>query len=168
MQAAGLIVLVLVLAAPAYRNLGQYSDFYDGGVYLESARMLAAGYAPYRAVFISQPPAWLKLIQWSFALFGQNMSGGQMLTVSTLVLTAVAVGFIVLDRGFWLGAVLTCATILLSPLAFFWAREITGELPSAAFAAVSTAARYRSRRLRARLRSASARQSIARRRWPGH
>jgi hypothetical protein len=62
-----------------------------------------------------------------------------MLTVSTLVLTAVAVGFIVLDRGFWLGAVLTCATILLSPLAFFWAREITGELPSAAFAAVSLA-----------------------------
>jgi hypothetical protein len=139
LQAAGLIVLVLVLAAPAYRNLGQYSDFYDGGVYLESARMLAAGYAPYRAVFISQPPAWLKLIQWSFALFGQNMRGGQMLTVSTLVLTAVAVGFIVLDRGFWLGAVLTCATILLSPLAFFWAREITGELPSAAFAAVSLA-----------------------------
>jgi hypothetical protein len=139
LQAAGLVLIVLILAAPAYRNLGQYSDFYDGGVYLESARMLAAGYAPYRAVFISQPPAWLKLIQWSFALFGQNMRGGQMLTVSTLVLTAVAVGFIVLDRGFWLGAVLTCATILLSPLAFFWAREITGELPSAAFAAVSLA-----------------------------
>jgi hypothetical protein len=139
LQAAGLIVLVLVLAAPAYRNLGQYSDFYDGGVYLESARMLAAGYAPYRAVFISQPPAWLKLIQWSFAIFGQNMRGGQMLTVSTLVLTALAVGFVVLDRGFWLGAVLACATILLSPLAFFWAREITGELPSAAFAAVSLA-----------------------------
>ncbi len=147
LQAAGLIGLVLVLAAPAYRNLGQYSDFYDGGVYLESARMLAAGYAPYRAVFISQPPAWLKLIQWSFALFGQTVRGGQMLTVSTLVLAALALGYIVLDRGFWLGAVLTCATILLSPLAFFWAREITGELPSAAFAAVSLALalRYASR-----------------------
>jgi hypothetical protein len=139
LQAAGLALLVLVLAAPAYRNLGQYSDFYDGGVYLESARMLAAGYAPYRAIFISQPPAWLKLIQWSFALFGQNMRAGQMLTVSTLVLTSLAVGFIVLDKGFWLGAVLTCVTMLLSPLGFFWAREITGELPSAAFAAVSLA-----------------------------
>jgi hypothetical protein len=138
-QAIGLVALVLVLAPPAYRNLGQYSDFYDGGVYLESARMLASGYAPYRAVFISQPPAWLKLIQWSFALFGQNIRAGQMVTVSALVLTAIALGFIVLDRGFWLGAVLACVTILLSPLAFFWSREITGELVSAAFAAVSLA-----------------------------
>ena len=140
------MLLVLALAAPAYQNLGQYSDFYDGGVYLESARMLASGYAPYRAVFFSQPPAWLALIRWSFALFGQNMRGGQMLTVSTLVVTAFAIGIIVLEKGFWLGAVLACVTILMSPLAFFWAREITGELPSAAFAAVSLAmaARYAS------------------------
>jgi 4-amino-4-deoxy-L-arabinose transferase-like glycosyltransferase len=146
LQAAGLVLIVLILAAPAYRNLGQYSDFYDGGVYLESARMLAAGYAPYRAVFISQPPAWLKLIQWSFALFGQNMRAGQLFTVSTLVLTALAVAFILLDRDFWLGAVLACVTLLMSPLAFFWAREITGELPSAVFAAVSLtlAGRYAS------------------------
>ena len=62
--------------------------------------MLAAGYAPYRAVFISQPPAWLKLIRWSFALFGQNMRAGQMLTVSTLVLTALAVGIHRAGKGF--------------------------------------------------------------------
>jgi hypothetical protein len=138
-QATGLILLVMILAAPAYRNLGRYSDFYDGGVYLESTRMLAAGYAPYREVFISQPPAWLKLIQWSFALFGQSMRGAQMLTVSTLVLTTLGIGFIVLDRGFWLGSALVCIIILLSPLTFFWAREVTGELPSAAFAAVALA-----------------------------
>ncbi|MGA8570056.1 MAG: hypothetical protein WB580_19875 [Candidatus Binataceae bacterium] len=148
LQAAGLALLVLALAAPAYQNLGQYSDFYDGGVYLESARMLASGYAPYRAVFSSQPPAWSALIRWSFALFGQNMRAGQMLTVSTLVVTAFAIGIIVLEKGFWLGAVLACVTILMSPLAFFWSREITGELPSAAFAAVSLAmaARYASSR----------------------
>ncbi|MFZ1121698.1 MAG: glycosyltransferase family 39 protein, partial [Candidatus Binataceae bacterium] len=144
------MLLVLALAAPAYQNLGQYSDFYDGGVYLESARMLASGYAPYRAVFSSQPPAWSALIRWSFALFGQNMRAGQMLTVSTLVVTAFAIGIIVLEKGFWLGAVLACVTILMSPLAFFWSREITGELPSAAFAAVSLAmaARYASSRRR--------------------
>jgi Dolichyl-phosphate-mannose-protein mannosyltransferase len=143
-------LLVLILAAPAYQNLGQYSDFYDGGVYLESARMLAAGYAPYREVFISQPPAWLKLIQWSFALFGQNVRGGQMLTVNTMVLTTLVIGLIVLDGVLWLGAVVTCVIILLSPLAFFWAREITGELPSAAFATVSLALamRYASDRRR--------------------
>jgi len=32
LQVAGLLLVVLVLAAPAYQNLGQYSDFYDGGV----------------------------------------------------------------------------------------------------------------------------------------
>jgi len=144
LHAAGLLLVVVVLAAPAYRNLGQYSDFYDGGVHLESARMVASGYAPYRAVFASQPPAWLELIRLSFALFGQSVHSGQVLTVSALVLTAVAVGFIVLDSGGWLGAVLACMTILLSPLAFFWAREITGELTSAAFAvvALALAARY--------------------------
>ena len=134
---AGLLLVVLVLAAPAYQNLGQYSDFYDGGVYLESARMVALGYAPYRAVFFTQPPIWLELVRWSFAFFGQSMRSGQLLTVSSLVITAGAVGFIVLDGGVWLGAVLACATILLSPLAFFWAREIPGELPAAAFAAVA-------------------------------
>ena len=51
LQAVGLLFLALLLAAPAYRNLGLYSNFYDGGVYLESARMLAAGHAPYRAIF---------------------------------------------------------------------------------------------------------------------
>ena len=136
---AGLLLVVLLLAAPAYQNLGQYSDFYDGGVYLESARMVALGYAPYRAVFFTQPPIWLELVRWSFAFFGQSMRSGQLLTVSSLVIAGGAVGFIVLDSGVWLGAVLACGTVLLSPLAFFWAREITGELPAAAFAAVALA-----------------------------
>ncbi|HLJ44169.1 MAG TPA: glycosyltransferase family 39 protein, partial [Candidatus Binataceae bacterium] len=127
------------VAAPAYRNLGRYSNFYDSGVYLESARMLAAGYAPYRAIFISQPPLWLELIRLSFALFGQSISAAQMFTVGTMVITALAVGTIVLSIGSWLGAAMACITILMSPLAFFWAREITGEMPSAAFAAGSLA-----------------------------
>ena len=120
-------MVVVVLAAPAYRNLGQYSDFYDGGVYLESARMAAAGYAPYREIFVSQPPVWLELIRCSFTVFGQNVRAAQLLTVTALVITTVAVGAVVLDGGVWLGAVFACMTLLLSPLAFYWAREITGE-----------------------------------------
>ncbi|MGO9061573.1 MAG: hypothetical protein ACLQU2_29990 [Candidatus Binataceae bacterium] len=139
LQAGGLLVVVAVLAAPVYRNLGQYSNFYDGGVYLESARMVSSGYAPYREVFAAQPPLWLELIRCSFAIFGQGILAGQLLTVSALVATAVAVGFIVLVTGGWLAAVLALVTILLSPLAFFWSREITAELPSAAFAALALA-----------------------------
>jgi hypothetical protein len=137
LQVAGLLLVVVILAAPVYRNLGQYSNFYDGGVYLESARMVSAGFAPYREVFAAQPPLWLELICGSFAIFGQGMLAGQLLTVSALVATAVAVGLIVLGTGGWLAAVLALVTILLSPLAFFWAREITAELPSAAFAALA-------------------------------
>ena len=58
-----------------------------------------------------------------------------MVTVTALTVTAVAVSVPVLMRGAWIGAVVACATILLSPLSFFWAREITGELSSAGFAA---------------------------------
>jgi 4-amino-4-deoxy-L-arabinose transferase-like glycosyltransferase len=146
LRVAGFLVVVVVLAAPAYRNLGQYSDFYDGGVYLESARMAAAGYAPYREIFVSQPPVWLELIRCSFTVFGQNVRAAQLLTVTALVITTVAVGTVVLDGGVWLGAVFACMTLLLSPLAFYWAREITGELPAAAFAAVALvlATQYRS------------------------
>lgn len=139
LQAGGLLLLVAVLAAPVYRNLGQYSNFYDGGVYLESARMVSSGYAPYREVFAAQPPLWLELIRGAFAIFGRDILAGQLLTVSALVATAVAVGFIVLGTGGWLAAVLALVTILLSPLAFFWSRQITAELPSAAFAALALA-----------------------------
>src|ERR1700692_3248651 len=93
LHVAGLLFVVFVLATPAYQNLGQYSDFYDGGSYLESVRMVVLGYAPYRAVFFPQPPVWLELIRWSFAFFGQSMRSGQLLTVSSLVITAGAVGF---------------------------------------------------------------------------
>ena len=104
LRVAGFLVVVVVMAAPAYRNLGQYSDFYDGGVYLESARMAAAGYAPYREIFVSQPPVWLELIRCSFTVFGQNVCAAQLLTVTALVITTVAVGTVVLDGGVWLGA----------------------------------------------------------------
>src|ERR1700735_2334034 len=146
LRVAGFLVEVGVLAGPAYRNLGQYSDFYDGGVYLESARMAAAGYAPYREIFVSQPPVWLEVIRCSFTVFGQNVRAAQLLTVTALVITTVAVGTVVLDGGVWRGAVFACMTLLLSPLAFYWAREITGELPAAAFAAVALvlATQYRS------------------------
>src|SRR5271156_5450401 len=112
LQVAGLLLVVVVLAAPVYRNLGEYSNFYDGGVYLESARVVSSGFAPYREVFAAQPPLWLELIRGSFAIFGQGMMAGQMLTVSALVVTAVAVGFIVLSIGGWIAAVLAVVTIL--------------------------------------------------------
>jgi Dolichyl-phosphate-mannose-protein mannosyltransferase len=139
LQVAGLLLVVMVLAAPIYKNLGQYSNFYDGGVYLESARMVSSGFAPYREVFAAQPPLWLELIRGSFAIFGQDMMAGQLVTVSALVVTAVAIGFVVWSTSGWLAAVLALVTILLSPLAFFWSREITAELPSAAFAALAIA-----------------------------
>lgn len=138
-QAAGLMLVVAVLAVPAYMNLGQYSNFYDGGVYLESARMVSYGFAPYREVFAAQPPLWLELIRCSFAIFGQSMLAAQLLTVSALAATAIAIGFIALRTGGWLSAVLALVIILLSPLACFWSREITAELPSIAFAALGLA-----------------------------
>src|SRR5271154_177366 len=92
-QMAGLLLVVMILAAPVYKNLGQYSNFYDGGVSLQSARMVSSGFSPYRDVFAAQPPLWLELIRGSFAIFGRGMMAGQMLTVSALVVTAVAVRY---------------------------------------------------------------------------
>ena len=60
-----------------------------------------------------------------------------MLTVSTMVITALAVGTIVLNSGSWLRSPLMACITIPRPLAFFWAREC--EMPSAAFAAVSLA-----------------------------
>ena len=153
LRAVGLLFLALLLAAPAYRNLGLYSNFYDGGVYLESARMLAAGYAPYRAIFISELLLWLELIRLSFALFSQSISAAQTHGQHLMVIAARQSGRSCRSTRFLARSRDGLHNDPDVALWLFLARENHGEMPSAAFAAVSLAlaTRYASGGARRRL-----------------
>jgi len=86
---AAVAIILLFAVHLLYTGLGGYSDSYDAGVYLESARMMGRGFAPYRQIFVSQPPLWLPLIHFAFRLFGETFLAGQLVT-ATAGLIAVA------------------------------------------------------------------------------
>jgi len=140
-----LAAVLLVLAARiAFVNLGQYSDNYDEGVYLESARLMDHGYPLYRGIFDSQPPLWLVLVDTGFRLFGESVRSGRLVTSAGFVLTVAA-----LIAAGWqlrgpLAGLLAGGLVLLSPYYLGFARVVEAEVPSAALAAVGVAcaARY--------------------------
>ena len=122
-----------------YSGLGAYSDSYDSGVYLESARMMVRGYAPYGQVFDSQPPLWLPLIYAALRLFGETFLAGQLVTTTAGLITIVAVMLIATQLGSRGGSILAATLVILSPLELQWSRTINADVPSVALAATGIA-----------------------------
>jgi len=131
--------MLLFAACILYRGLGGYSDSYDSGVYLESARMMARGFAPYRQIFSSQPPLWLPLIYFSFRLFGESFLAGQLVTATGGLIAIVAVMSVANRLGGKAASIIAGALMVLSPLELAWSRTIDADVPSAALAAVGIA-----------------------------
>jgi hypothetical protein len=126
-------------ARNAYSGLGKYGDWYDQGVYLESARLMIHGFRPYKDIFDSQPPLWLPLLSLSFHLFGTNLLAGQILTATSGLIVLIAVVLAagqVNGRAAGLGAGLL---IVLSPTELEWSRVVVAEVPFAALASVGMA-----------------------------
>jgi hypothetical protein len=122
-----------------YSSLGNYSDSYDSGVYLESARMMTRGFAPYQQIFDSQPPLWLALMLASFRLFGENVFAGQLVTATSGLVTVVAVMLLTLQLGGKGASIIAGIIVIFSPLELEWSRTINADVPSVAFAATSLA-----------------------------
>ena len=133
-----------MLACLEFSGLGHYDPFYDSGVYLESARMIARGYGAYRRVFSSQPPLWLPLVRFSFFLAGENFFAGQLLVAAASLLSVAAVMAAVAQLQGRGCAVLAAMLMALAPTQLYWSHAVIAEGPSAAFAgaAIALAARY--------------------------
>jgi len=139
-----IVVVIAVMAfcyaaRNAYSGLGRYGDWYDQGVYLESARLMIHGFRPYQEIFASQPPMWLPAVSLFFHLFGTNLLAAQILTATSglvmLVAVMLSVGQVT-GRG---SAVFAGLLIVLSPIELEWSRVVVPEVPFAALAAVGMA-----------------------------
>jgi 4-amino-4-deoxy-L-arabinose transferase-like glycosyltransferase len=117
-----------------YTNLGQYDDFYDSGVYLESARMMLRGGHLYTTIFDSQPPLWLPLVYGSMRLFGTSFLAGQLLSANMGLIVVVTTALIACELSDWPGAWAAAAIVILSPMELQWSRAVSPEIPASAFA----------------------------------
>jgi len=145
----------------AYTHLGSYDDFYDSGVYAESARMMIRGGHLYSSIFDSQPPLWLLLVASSFRLFGNDFFAGQLLSATMGLLVILAVGVVAWQVSDWPGALAAAATVALSPIQLQWSRTISPEIASSAFAVVGMAYAFRYLRTGGRCAIALASSSVA-------
>ena len=144
---AGVFVVAAVLifeAAALYLGLGYHDDFYDAGVYLQSARMMLRGYHLYGTIFDSQPPLWLPLIYCSFRLFGPNLFAAQSVVAAMGVIATLAAALATRQLAGWGAAALTAAAIAFSPLELRLSATISPEIPTIALgtAAMAFAIRY--------------------------
>jgi 4-amino-4-deoxy-L-arabinose transferase-like glycosyltransferase len=128
---------LLLGAASLYSGLGRYDDFYDAGVYLESARMMLRGYHPYSTIFDSQPPLWLPFVYTSFRLFGASFFAAQSSIAATGILVALATALAVRQLAGWGAAALATAAVMLSPLEFYMSRTVSPEVPASALSLVA-------------------------------
>jgi hypothetical protein len=131
-------VLIFEVAA-LYSGLGHYDDFYDAGVYLESARMVLRGYHPYRTIFDSQPPLWLPLICGSLSLFGLNFFAAQSVIAAMGVMATVAAALATRQLAGWGAAGLAAAAVAFSPMELRLTSRVSPEIPAIALATAAMA-----------------------------
>lgn len=138
------LAIVLVAGYVAFTNLGHYNDGYDGGVYLESARLMDRGFPLYTSIFDSQAPLWLFLVDAGFKLGGESVRSGRLPTAAGFVVTVIALILAGREIRGRLTGLLAGALVLLSPFYLRFARLVEADVPCAAFAAVAIAcaARY--------------------------
>jgi 4-amino-4-deoxy-L-arabinose transferase-like glycosyltransferase len=142
---AFLVLAILIYEVAAlYSGIGYYDDFYDEGVYLQSARMMLRGYHLYWTIFDSQPPLVLPLIYCSFRLFGVNFFVAQSVIAAISLMTTLIVALATRQLTGWGGAGLAAGAVVFTPMALWLSRTVTPIIPAIALstAAMALAIRY--------------------------
>lgn len=141
---AAALAVVAIASHVAFTNLGHYYDGYDEGVYLESARLMDRGYPLYRAIFDSQAPLFLFLVDAGFKLAGESVRSGRLAMASGFVVTVVALVVAGRELRGRLVGLLAGGLVLLSPAYLRFGRMVEADVPSTALAALAIAftARY--------------------------
>jgi 4-amino-4-deoxy-L-arabinose transferase-like glycosyltransferase len=122
-----------------------YSRDYDEGVYLTSARMVAAGHPLFSSVFSSQPPVLVEMLALSFRLFGETVVVGRELIIFFSLIT---LGSVALIAAHWVNryaAPLTIVALALTLTFFKLSLVVQAEPPALAFALLAILAVLRAR-----------------------
>jgi hypothetical protein len=122
-----------------------YSRDYDEGVYLTSARMVAAGHPLFSSVFSSQPPVLVEMLALTFRLFGETVVTGRELIIFFSLIT---LGSVALIAAHWVNrcaAPLTIVALALTLTFFKLSQVVQAEPPALAFALLAICAVMRAR-----------------------
>jgi hypothetical protein len=122
-----------------------YSHDYDEGVYLTSARMVAAGQPLFSSVFSSQPPVLVEMLALTFRLFGETVVTGRELIIFFSLIT---LGSVALIAAHWVNryaAPLAIVALALALTFFKLSQVVQAEPPALAFALLAILAILRAR-----------------------
>jgi 4-amino-4-deoxy-L-arabinose transferase-like glycosyltransferase len=122
-----------------------YSRDYDEGVYLTSARMVAAGHPLFSSVFSSQPPVLVEMLALTFRLFGETVVTGRELIIFFSLITLLSVALIATHWVNRYAAPLTIVALALALTFFKLSLVVQAEPPALAFALLAILAILRAR-----------------------
>jgi hypothetical protein len=138
------IALLASFALISQAGIGSgYSRDYDEGVYLMSARMVAAGHPLFSSVFSSQPPALVEMLALNFRLFGETIVIGRELILFFSLITLALVAVIAAPLISRYAAPLTIIALALSLTFFKLSHVVQAEPPALALALLSICATLR-------------------------
>jgi len=139
--ALGLCLLfVLAFGVLWLINLDEpFSQDYDEGVYLSSARMALHGHPLFTSVFSSQPPAFLEILASAFYLFGDSVVVGRCVIILFSLVSLVAAGRIAWQVARPMAGPVAILLLGLSLLFFRQATIVQAEIPALAFALLAIA-----------------------------
>ncbi|MCB0209114.1 MAG: hypothetical protein KDJ52_07285 [Anaerolineae bacterium] len=134
-------LLTLIIAASLWLRLIFLQNMrwtYDEGIHVLFVQMLARGYQPYSEIFVSYPPLYTLMMDWTWRLFG-TVAALQILMSLITMLGLVAVGLIAWRLGGLWAGLLAPIFVSLEPEFFRGSRAVLTEIPSISMAALSIA-----------------------------
>lgn len=146
---ASVALFLVSFVAWQSQHLADAAQGTDEGVYLASARNLAAGHAGYQEVFLPKPPLFAAFLQGMGTVAGWHLAWYRLAIVGCTVIV-ILVGALL--AGWWRGtraAVATTFLLVLTPKMVYYARLFNADMPLFALASVALlAAAYAQRRER--------------------
>ena len=132
-------VLILSLAVRLiFMDTFRWGDNYDEGIHALLAQLFAAGYEPYKDVFVSYPPLFVWSLQWPWQI-GKNLESIQLVMIAYSLLGVFATGLIAYRWHNPLAGFIAALMISLSPKYLTASCQLMTEVPSIGLSILSVA-----------------------------
>lgn len=124
-------ILMVTFGCVQGHNLGAaFSNDYDEGVYLCSARALNHGSPLFSSIFSSQPPVFIESLAFCFRVFGESVETGRGMILFFALLGLLAIAWITWQLISPLSAPVAMLCLVLPTSFFHTARTCAAEMPS--------------------------------------